>query len=92
MRLLDVLTLTIPGCHIIHGEAPTWGSTTIYSNTKYKLMNTFTHSNGFKYYQKKWGGLNDHEVYKYPFNNKKINPKDWTIDPELREENNVWEY
>ena len=91
MNCTGVERLEVMDCEIIHGEAPTWGSTTIYSNPKYRAMNMFTHQNGFMYYQKKWGGLNDHEVYKHPFNDSRISPKDWVLDPELRAANDVWE-
>jgi len=89
-KLTGVERAETPGCNIIHGEAPLWGSSTIHSNNEYRILNGITHGNGFKYYHHKWGGNNDAEVYEHPYNNPEMGPKDWIFYPELREMNDIW--
>jgi len=90
MKVLKIGTLVIGGTNIIHGEAPTWGSHTIYSDKRLKFLNSITHQNGWNYYERKWGGQNDREIFSTPFNNPKIHPKEWIFDPELRKLNDIW--
>ena len=58
----------VPDTHLIHGEAPSWGSSTIGSNPTYSVKNGTTHGQNFVYYRKKWGGDNGHEKFNRPFN------------------------
>jgi len=90
MFLAGVSAHDVQDCHMIHGEAPSWGSSTIYSNPIYRTMNGITHGNGFKYYLKKWGSINGQELYNFPYNNAMLGPKDWVFDPDLRAQNDVW--
>lgn len=58
----------VPDTHLIHGEAPSWGSSTIYSNDEYRRKNGHTHGLNFTYYVEKWGGNNGEEKYTSPYN------------------------
>jgi GT2 family glycosyltransferase len=80
----------IQDVHIIHGEAPNWGSSTIFSNPRFRIANGMTHGNGHRYYRAKWGGENGSEKFKKPFNNPNLSPKDWALDLELRKNNDIW--
>jgi|WetSurSiteA1Bulk_404760.scaffolds.fasta_scaffold77398_1 GT2 family glycosyltransferase len=90
MGLLDMHARDVQDCHIIHGEAPLWGSSTIHSDPRFRTMNGITHGNGFKYYRKKWGGENGKEVYTVPYNDPRLTPRDWVFDPEWRKLNDIW--
>jgi GT2 family glycosyltransferase len=93
MRLSGIPYYDAPDCHIIHGiPAPgnPGGSSTIFSNKKYRIANGITHSNGHRYYEAKWGGSNEHEKFTHPFNNPKIALSEWKLDPALREANDIW--
>jgi len=65
--------------NIVHGEAPTWGSSTIYSNQGALLKkNQITHGKNYVYYNLKWGAPRENaEVYQYPFNDPKNSVKYW---------------
>lgn len=63
--------------HLIHGEAPNWGSSTIYSNEDYRFKNGHTHGKNFEYYRKKWGGNNGEEKFNHPFNDVNNSVKYW---------------
>jgi hypothetical protein len=41
--------------HAIHGEAPTWGSSTIYSDPEIRRKNHHTHNANLSYLERKWG-------------------------------------
>lgn len=90
MHLAGVSYVDVQDCHIIHGEAPTWGSHTIYSNPVFRTLNGITHSNGYNYYTRKWGGSNGGEVYRQPFNDPNNAPSHWVLDPEWRKLNDIW--
>ena len=81
----------VPDVHAIHGEAPTWGSHTIYSNERYLKMNGLTHNNLFLYYRKKWGGNPGQEKFTHPFNDPSWPIQQWELDQELRKANSCWE-
>ena len=56
-------------CQAVHGEAPSWGSSTIYADRKLREKNLKTHRNNFEYYKLKWGGPPGEEVFTVPFDN-----------------------
>jgi GT2 family glycosyltransferase len=82
--LSGVKSANVPDIKLIHGEAPSFGSSTIFSDSSYKRQNAITHSNNFTYYKKKWGGINGEEKFKHPFNDETKNWKYWEFDPEWR--------
>jgi hypothetical protein len=43
------------------------GSCVIYSDSRLMELNRKTHGQNNRYYMAKWGGLNDHETYNWPF-------------------------
>lgn len=88
--LLGGKQLNIQDIHAIHGEAPSWGSSTIYSDTRLRHLNGITHSNNFLFYRLKWNGINGEEKFTNPFNDPNISPKDWEIIPEIVQRNDVW--
>jgi len=95
LRLAGIPYLDIPGIHVVHGEPKELtghepGSSTIYSDPRYRIANGITHHNGFQYYIKKWGGVNEQEKFTHPFNDSKKSLKDWTLDPAWREMNDIW--
>lgn len=90
VRLADVKVEDVQGCHIIHGEAPLWGSSTIHSDPRLRTLNGITHGNGHKYYVRKWGGSNGKEVYTTPYNDPNLTLRDWIFDPEWRKLNDIW--
>jgi GT2 family glycosyltransferase len=90
VKLAGVKSANIPNVAPIHGEAPSWGSSTIYSNDRWRELNGITHGNNFKYYRAKWGGKNGEEKYKHPLDDPTINIKTWELDPGHRTRNNIW--
>lgn len=89
-KLLGLTSSNVPDVHAIHGEAPTWGSSTIYSNENFRQRNGQTHGTNFRYYFIKWGGSNGEEKFKFPFDDptKKIN--EWEFWPDWRKQNEIW--
>lgn len=57
-----------------------YGSATIRKDERYNKANGITFPLNQKYFIKKWGGLPENELYKYPFNDSKLSIKDWTLD------------
>ena len=78
-RLAGVHNNDVQDTHMIHGEAPNWGSSTIYSNADYRNKNGVTHGRNFEYYRKKWGGNNGQESYKHPYNDKEKEVQFWEM-------------
>lgn len=68
----------------IHGEAPNWGSSTIYSDPVMRRKNGVTFGINRDYYIKKWGGIPGEERFLTPFNKPDLTLKDWTRDPNLK--------
>ena len=77
IKLVGLISHTVAGVDYIHGEAPTWGSSTIYSNKEYKDINDRTHERNFEYYKRKWGGINEQEIFTHPFNSIKHTVQYW---------------
>lgn len=77
-RRATLLGLIEENCHdtmITHG-----GSSALAKSQELSLQNLVTQRKNGEYYVAKWGGINEHEVYTRPFNDKKfglrIDPKD----------------
>jgi glycosyltransferase involved in cell wall biosynthesis len=58
--------------HSIHGEAPYWGSSTIYSDPELRKKNHLTHNANLSYLERKWGWNRnkpmDTAKFTHPFN------------------------
>lgn len=52
---------------VLTGKTHHEGSSVIYSDSRMMEANRHTHAANNKYYLGKWGGLNDYEKYKWPF-------------------------
>ncbi len=80
---LGLPRVNVSGCASIHGENGR-GSRTMYADPNLTRECRRTHGNNFVYYRAKWGGINEHETFKTPFND-----PHWPIwavkfDPKLR--------
>ena len=73
----------VPGVRALHGEAPSWGSSTIYADPKLFAKNQITHRNNFLYYQRKHGGPPGEEKFEHPYDDPLLTWKDWRIDESL---------
>lgn len=49
------------------------GSRAVFTSPALRQQNSMTHGRNNEYYKRKWGGLNDHERFAYPFNDPKFN-------------------
>jgi GT2 family glycosyltransferase len=70
--LAGLKRITIPDCNAIHGEQVRGhmeGSRTVNATPQLQMENSRTHGNNFNYYRRKWGGVNEQETFKHPFNN-----------------------
>jgi GT2 family glycosyltransferase len=90
MKLTGTPAMDVQGCNILHGEAPTWGSMTIYSNPRFHELNGITHGNGHRYYMSKWGGGHGAEKFLHPYNQADLTSADWVFSPEWRQLNDIW--
>jgi len=77
--LVEVNNNDVQDTHMIHGEAPSWGSSTIHSDNELRQKNGYTHGKNFEYYRKKWGGDNGHELFVTPFDNPEYAIQFWPI-------------
>ena len=66
--LLGVRRFTIEDVHARHGDDKFTGSATIMSDAGLRKKNHRTHGGNFDYYRLKWGGINEQETFKTPFN------------------------
>lgn len=73
-----------PNVKLVHGEAPNWGSSTIYSNEHYRRANGTTHGMNFDYYVAKWGGKPGEEKFTTPFGDPEQSQGFWKLDHERR--------
>jgi GT2 family glycosyltransferase len=78
-----------PGFKCVHGEAPSWGSTTVNSNPEFQRKNGVTFGNLRDYYVRKWGGEPGKETFGRPFD-RDLPFQHWEIDPDLRKKNSIW--
>ena len=90
LKLVGAKLIDMPDIDIVHGEAPSWGSSTIYSDPELAKKNGITHTNNYEYYGRKWGGPNEGEVYKHPFNDPNWDVKKWVLEPKHRKKNSIW--
>ena len=58
------------------------GSYAIHADVEVAAQNAMTHGLNFRYYERKWGGINGQEVFKHPFND----PQFDACIPEVRME------
>jgi len=86
IKLTGAKSANVPDVRAIHGEAPHWGSSTIYSDPVFHRRNDATHAGNFAYYQAKWGGINGDEKFTHPFNEPGNGPNFWRFDPERRKQ------
>lgn len=71
--------------HMIHGEAPTWGSSTIYSDPELRRKNGVTHDRNLSYLERKWN-WDRHKpmasaTFTTPFN-RGGSLSDWQLSPD----------
>lgn len=67
VKLTGARCVDVQGIKSVHGEAPSWGSTTIHSDPSYRKQNGGTHGRNWKYYEAKWGSKVGEETFKTPF-------------------------
>lgn len=90
--LLGVPRVTVDGLRARHGEVaadgtPITGSCTIMSDPEARANNGRTHGRNFEYYRAKWGGINEQEQFKTPFNDPHWPVWAWRFDPAFRRGN-----
>jgi len=83
-KLLGVPQVDIPDVRAVHGDEKIVGSCTIYSDEELRRKNGITHGRNFDYYRRKWGDINEHEIYKTPFNDPNWPVWAWRFDPAIR--------
>lgn len=66
--LLGLRRPTVPGLSSRHGDDRLNGSCTVNHDAALAARASAAHGNGFKYYRAKWGGINECETFKTPFN------------------------
>jgi GT2 family glycosyltransferase len=84
--LLEARRVNVPGCSSIHGDDTMTGSCTVNSDPKLRVSCGRTHGRNFEYYKAKWGGINEKETFKTPFNHPAAPVSHWTFDPYMRKE------
>jgi GT2 family glycosyltransferase len=76
-KLVNTITRSVE-THMVHGEAPNWGSSTIGDkNGALRKSNHITHGKNYVYYDRKWGGREGGETYQTPFNDPNNSVKFW---------------
>jgi GT2 family glycosyltransferase len=80
---LSNATISSADTHMIHGEAPNWGSSTIFSDRAFAKVVSEGHGRNWQYHIKKWGGrqLGATEKFTTPFN-RGGSLSDWQLSPE----------
>jgi GT2 family glycosyltransferase len=66
--LLGVTRVNVPDVDATHGKGNISGSSTVNSDPTLAKENARTHGGNFAYYERKWGGRNEHEIFPTPFN------------------------
>lgn len=76
-------TVASADTHMIHGEAPHWGSSTINSDPGLKHSVAAAHGRNWQYHIAKWGGRREGNTEKFttPFN-RGGSLSDWQLSPE----------
>jgi GT2 family glycosyltransferase len=87
--LLNVRRTTITDVCAIHGEGKMPGSCTVNSDPSLRAKNALTHTGNFEYYKAKWGGVNERETFKTPFNDPTWPVWAWKFDVKHRS-NQQW--
>jgi len=80
VKLAEAPWQDVPDVHAVHGEAPSWGSHTIFADPKLRERNRITHGRNWAYHARKWGGPPGEEVYLHPYNDASLTLRDWRID------------
>lgn len=76
--------MDVPGVKMIHGDGHLTGSCTINSDPRLAEKNGRSHQGNFEYYVRKWGGRNEEETFKTPFNDPNWPLWAWKFDCEQR--------
>lgn len=84
IKVSGAVTAGLPDAQIKHGEAPNWGSETVFSDKSLMTANKRTHANNKHYYSKKWGGAGGEETFKVPFGNSRNTIGFWQYDADFR--------
>lgn len=90
VRILGKDQTNVPNITAIHGEDPTWGSSTIYSNKEYRQKNNITHYHNGQYYRRKWGGSPCEETFTNPFNDPNWPVDRWVIEEDRFQQLHIW--
>jgi GT2 family glycosyltransferase len=77
-------TVASADTHMIHGEAPHWGSSTIFSDKVFAKVVSDGHGRNWQYHIKKWGGRREGntEKFQHPFNDATKPLWHWELSPE----------
>ena len=85
MKVLNVPALDVQGINSKHGEAPSWGSMTIYSDDDRRELNGVSHEMNWRYYEFKWGSrVWGNETFVHPYNDETLTARDWILMKEFR--------
>lgn len=85
MGLLNIPARDVHGVNSKHGEAPSWGSMTIYSDENRRTLNGISHEMNWRYYEFKWGSRKfGEETLDHPYGDPDLTPKDWILIKEFR--------
>lgn len=82
--LLGVRRFDVQDVHAIHGEPDMPGCCTVRSDAELGAKNKRTHGGNFEYYRRKWGGLNETEIFQHPFNDPHWPMWAWKFEPATR--------
>jgi GT2 family glycosyltransferase len=84
---LGLARMTVADVKSVHGDEKFSGSATIMSDPLIHQKNQITHGANFDYYRRKWGGPNERETFKTPFNDPNWPLWAWKFEPETRAKN-----
>jgi GT2 family glycosyltransferase len=86
VQLHGGINITSVDTHMIHGEAPTWGSSTIYSDPDLRRKNHVTHGRNLSYLERKWNWDRNKPMetatYTRPFNDQSKPLWHWELSPD----------
>lgn len=81
-----------PDIHVIHGEAPHWGSSTINSDSEFAQRHWRTFRMNFDYFQRKWNSGKGDDLaaaasaergWPTPYGDPRLSLRDWPLDHAL---------
>jgi GT2 family glycosyltransferase len=75
----------VPDIHATHGEAPSWGSHTVYADPELFQVFKKYQENNLMYYREKWGGAPGEEQFTHPYNDPDLDWTQWRWDRDLAE-------